>query len=364
MKIKYSKIRKIRHDCDEPLAADWQLAVERSQANVVGRLLAYQLPTMFVRCLLLALLLALGKAEHHVRCQTTQGDLLIELFPEVAPLGVARFRAMVGAGFYREVGFTRNIEGFLTQFGVQAGGAENDAFGDAIKDDPPCKEGAIKRGVLSFAGSGPHTRSNQLWFGYCGSAVCPGSDGLGKQPWETPLGRLVGAQSYRTLASIEANGKAVQAASGDVDIRQLKADKQGQYLKAFPGLDHFHGCAPAELDESAAAAAGREADAAVAEHAAKIKAARTAAEKKKQEKQEAARLRKERKAQAAQKTAKWAGADQMFDAHLARLRGETPKGKAGTAASNKSKSKKKKKKKKKGKKKKKKKKKVGIRKEL
>ena len=128
---------------------------------------------MFARCLLLALLLALGLSDH-VRCQTTQGDLLIELFPEVAPLGVARFRAMVGAGFYREVGFTRNIEGFLTQFGVQAGGAENDAFGDAIKDDPPCKEGAIKRGVLSFAGRGPHTRSNQLWFGYCGSAVCPG----------------------------------------------------------------------------------------------------------------------------------------------------------------------------------------------
>ena len=55
-----------------------------------------------MRALGLALLLlarAARAATHHVQCATTAGALTIELRDELAPLGVARFLALVADGW-------------------------------------------------------------------------------------------------------------------------------------------------------------------------------------------------------------------------------------------------------------------------
>src|SRR5579864_8791090 len=49
------------------------------------------------------------------------GDIVIELFPDVAPKHVERIKALVGQGFYDNTPFHRVIEGFMAQGGDPTG---------------------------------------------------------------------------------------------------------------------------------------------------------------------------------------------------------------------------------------------------
>ena len=52
-----------------------------------------------------------------VMIETTKGDILIELFPEEAPLSVRQFLGYVETGFYEKTIFHRVVPGFVVQGG-------------------------------------------------------------------------------------------------------------------------------------------------------------------------------------------------------------------------------------------------------
>ena len=57
------------------------------------------------------------------------GDVKIELFPDVAPNHVKRIKELADSGQYDNVVFHRVIDGFMAQTGdVQFGNSSNDNF--------------------------------------------------------------------------------------------------------------------------------------------------------------------------------------------------------------------------------------------
>ena len=96
----------------------------------------------------------------HVGCTTTQGTLLIEIFPEAAPIGVGRFVELVDEGFFgrqrgssRGIALYRNVKGFLVQFGQTLPNRFEES--PLLDDDKKGGRRLITRGTLAFAGSGP-----------------------------------------------------------------------------------------------------------------------------------------------------------------------------------------------------------------
>ena len=53
-----------------------------------------------------------------VRFETTKGNFVVEVHPDWAPVGAARFRELVAVGFYDECRFFRVIPGFMVQWGM------------------------------------------------------------------------------------------------------------------------------------------------------------------------------------------------------------------------------------------------------
>jgi len=56
--------------------------------------------------------------------ETTKGVILIEMFPEIAPLSVARMRELAREGFYDGVAFHRVVDGFVAQGGERTGAGD------------------------------------------------------------------------------------------------------------------------------------------------------------------------------------------------------------------------------------------------
>lgn len=122
--------------------------------------------------LLLALLLVLplwsGAAQAQepnprVRMETTQGDIILELYPDKAPKTVANFLAYVKEGFYDGTIFHRVISGFM----IQGGGFTADMAQKPTR--PPIVNEADNGlrntiGTIAMARKGdPHSASAQFF---------------------------------------------------------------------------------------------------------------------------------------------------------------------------------------------------------
>jgi peptidylprolyl isomerase len=59
--------------------------------------------------------------ENTLKLETTQGDVVIEMLPGIAPNHVARIKELVREGFYDGIVFHRVIDGFMAQTGCPQG---------------------------------------------------------------------------------------------------------------------------------------------------------------------------------------------------------------------------------------------------
>ncbi|CAM9428313.1 unnamed protein product, partial [Hapterophycus canaliculatus] len=102
-----------------------------------------------------------------------------------SPIGAQRFVDLVKDGFFTDVALFRCVKNFLVQFGIPPDASSpKKAFWreqGAIQDDPN-RDIPFKRGMLSFAGSGRDSRTNQVFITFVDLPH------LGKSPWETPFG--------------------------------------------------------------------------------------------------------------------------------------------------------------------------------
>jgi peptidylprolyl isomerase len=115
------------------------------------------------------------------------GDVVIELFPDVAPKTVAQIKALTRQGFYDGTPFHRVIEGFMAQGGDPTGTGTG---GSKLPNVPPeFNQRHFVRGVMGMARtSDPNTGNSQFFIMF---APAPSLDGQ-----YTAWGRVIDGMQY------------------------------------------------------------------------------------------------------------------------------------------------------------------------
>jgi peptidyl-prolyl cis-trans isomerase B (cyclophilin B) len=99
---------------------------------------------------------------YKVKLDTSQGEIILELYPEHAPKTVNNFVFLVNEEFYDGVTFHRVIDKFMVQGGDPTGtgrGGPGYRFEDELKDNPLKHEAK----VISMANAGPNTNGSQFF---------------------------------------------------------------------------------------------------------------------------------------------------------------------------------------------------------
>ena len=118
-----------------------------------------------------------------VKLECSNGTIELEINPEWAPLGAARFKDAVEAGVYDEARFFRVVPNFVVQFGIAGDPEAAREWKEATFKDDPVKESNV-RGTLCFATAGPDTRTTQLFINLGDNGRL---DGMGF----SPIGKVV-----------------------------------------------------------------------------------------------------------------------------------------------------------------------------
>jgi len=113
-------------------------------------------------------------ATYKARFDTSKGVFVIDVRREWAPVGADRFYNLVKNGFYDENRFFRVISGFMVQFGISGNPQVSTPWRNAqIKDDPVKQSN--KRGFITFATSGPNSRTTQVFINFGDNSRLDGS---------------------------------------------------------------------------------------------------------------------------------------------------------------------------------------------
>lgn len=114
--------------------------------------------------LFMALHLAAQSTQTTVILETTQGQIELKLFADIAPLAVENFSTHVKKGYYDGIAFHRIIKGFMIQGGdpTESGMGGESIWGKKFKDE---FQGKVfdKAGILAMANAGPHTNGSQFF---------------------------------------------------------------------------------------------------------------------------------------------------------------------------------------------------------
>ena len=115
------------------------------------------------------------------------GSFIVEVHPEWAPRGAARFVELVESSFFDGASFFRVITSFVAQFGIAADpGVTARWIGKDLQDEPVIQSN--KRGFLSFATSGPNSRGTQIFINLVDNTNLDGMN-------FTPFARVVDGMS-------------------------------------------------------------------------------------------------------------------------------------------------------------------------
>ena len=109
--------------------------------------------------------------ENALILDTTQGKVVIELLPDLAPGHVARIKELAREGAYDGVVFHRVIDGFMAQtgdveFGKQGGDTRMAGMGGSSRPDLPAEfsDLSFERGVVGMARSQDPDSANSQFF--------------------------------------------------------------------------------------------------------------------------------------------------------------------------------------------------------
>lgn len=97
--------------------------------------------------------------------ETNEGNITLELFPEIAPKAVKNFVELSKKGYYDGVIFHRVIKGFMIQGGDPTGtgrGGES-IYGGVFENEYAPNVMFDKPGILAMANAGPNTNGSQFF---------------------------------------------------------------------------------------------------------------------------------------------------------------------------------------------------------
>lgn len=141
----------------------------------------------------------------NVKLETSEGEIVIELFLSEMPITAGNFKTLVEKGFYDGLMFHRVIPGFM----IQGGDPKGDGTGGPgymIKDE----FGSVGngRGTLSMANAGPNTRGSQFFINVANNNFLDG-----KHP---VFGRVVeGMEVADAISNVETG-------AGDQPVQDVK----------------------------------------------------------------------------------------------------------------------------------------------
>lgn len=160
-----------------------------------------------------------------VSFECTCGNFVLEIHPEWAPRGVERFMSLVEGGFFEGVRFFRVVKSprpFVVQFGISGDPAAAAQWRNKTIQDDPVKQ-SNKRGTLTFATSGPNSRTTQLFINFADNTFLD-SQGF------SPIGAVV--QGMETVDGI--NGEYGEAP----DQGQIQQRGNAYLEEKFPRMDY------------------------------------------------------------------------------------------------------------------------------
>ena len=101
-------------------------------------------------------------SDNTLTLETTKGNVVIKLRPDLAPKHVERIKTLVGQGFYSNIAFHRVIDGFMAQTGCPHG----TGTGGSSLPDLPAEFSNEKhlRGVCSMARTANPNSANSQFF--------------------------------------------------------------------------------------------------------------------------------------------------------------------------------------------------------
>src|SRR3990167_3834233 len=107
----------------------------------------------------------MAQAEQKVVLETNQGNIVIKLFPDVAPKTVENFVGLVKKGYYNGIIFHRVIKSFMIQGGDPSGtGMGGESIWGKPFEDEVSKEAVFDRkGLVAMANAGPDTNGSQFF---------------------------------------------------------------------------------------------------------------------------------------------------------------------------------------------------------
>jgi peptidyl-prolyl cis-trans isomerase A (cyclophilin A) len=165
---------------------------------------------------------------YRAKFTTTRGDFVIEVTRAWAPNGADRFYNLVKSGFYDDCRFFRVVYGFMAQWGIHGDPGVSAVWRNPAIPDDPVKE-SNKRGYVSFATSGPNTRTTQVFINYADKNFVLDAQGF------APFGTVVeGMEVVNKLFS--GYGEAAPKGHGP-DQDRIQKDGNAYLTKSFPKLD-------------------------------------------------------------------------------------------------------------------------------
>ncbi|KAL7516648.1 hypothetical protein ACHAWX_001640 [Stephanocyclus meneghinianus] len=174
-----------------------------------------------------------------ITCSTTAGPLLMHFHRAWSPHGYERATSLFERHYYDQSHFFRVVPHFLVQFGIgYTKDEELRQFSQSTIPDDPKRSDLLpfKEGMISFAGSGPNSRSSQLFIAY------DKAQSLGTSPWETPFGEVMGKDSFDTVRKFY-QGYGDMPPWGKGPQQGPIHNRGSRYIEEnFPLLDKFNTC--------------------------------------------------------------------------------------------------------------------------
>ena len=156
-----------------------------------------------------------------VRFECSNGSFTVRCEPSWAPKGCARLKEAVEAGVYDGAYFFRVVPGFVVQFGIPGDPELAGQWRDStIEDDPVVESNTV--GTMSFATSGPNSRTTQLFINLGDNASL---DARGF----APIGRVIEGMDVV---------EAIAAEYGEMpDQERIQAEGKTYLDISFPNMD-------------------------------------------------------------------------------------------------------------------------------
>jgi peptidyl-prolyl cis-trans isomerase A (cyclophilin A) len=166
---------------------------------------------------------ATAPANFRIRIETSRGPLVVEAHRDWSPNGVDRLFQLVEAGYFDNLRFFRVVPGFVVQFGMHGDPATYAQWeARRLPDDPVTQTN--RRGMISFATSGPNTRATQLFINLQDN---PRLDGMGFSPV---------AQVVEGMSVVDA----IFSGYGEgPDQGRIRAEGNAYLEREFPKLDYI-----------------------------------------------------------------------------------------------------------------------------